>query len=311
MRALLIVNPHATGAGRTRRAAMVATLRAGMAVDCVTTQRRGHAGELAADAAADGVDLVVTLGGDGTMNEVVNGLLTTRHAGSSERVATAVAPLPCGSTNVFARALGLPRDPLLAARQVRDAAGTGRRRYVGLGLADDRYFTFCAGFGLDAQAVRAVEAARDAGGGGAAPRKYIAAALRGYVTTDRRDPALLVRARDGRDTPVFLAIVSNTAPWTYVGPVAVNPNPRAGFDHGLDLFGLRRMGVPRILTLLPHVFGRTARQLTGPDLLTLHDEPELLLRAHRPTALQIDGEYLGEYTEVRLRSVPGALPVIV
>lgn len=345
MRALLIVNPHATGAGRTCRAAVVTTLRTDMTVDCAQTRYRGHARELAADAAAGGTDLVVTLGGDGTANEAVNGLLSGREAAAPALPrlpppggrevpptgrelpppqptgrevppagggSTAFAPLPCGSTNVFARALGLPRDPLFAARRIGAAASAGRRRSIGLGLADDRYFTFCAGLGLDARAVRAVEAARDAGSGRAAPATYVAAALRAYLTADRRRPALLVGGHGGRpDIPVFLAIVSNTAPWTYVGSVAVNPNPGARFDGGLDLFGPRRLAPARVITLLPRLFGRTVVRPTAPDVLALHDEPELLLRARRPTSFQIDGEYLGERSAVRLRSVPDALPVIV
>ena len=156
MRALLVVNPKATTTTERGRDVLVRALRSEVDLAVEYTQRRGHAAELAPRAASDGYDVVVTLGGDGTVNEVVNGLLRD---GPGPTV-PALAVVPGGSTNVFARALGLPKDWTEGTGVILEALHTGRVRTVGLGRADDRYFTFCAGLGLDAEVVRKVERAR-------------------------------------------------------------------------------------------------------------------------------------------------------
>ena len=127
----------------------------------VETTDRGHAIELGRQAAEEQVDLLITLGGDGTVNEAVNGML--ENGPGPGRPALAV--VPGGSTNVFARALGLPNDPVEATGQILDALRENRRRAIGLGTADDRWFTFCAGLGLDAEVVAAVEHGVEAAGG--------------------------------------------------------------------------------------------------------------------------------------------------
>src|SRR5262249_39562665 len=135
---------------------LVRALRSEVDLTVEHTRRRGHASDLAHRAAQEGLDLVVTLGGDGTVNEVVNGLL---RAGPRPGL-PALAVVPGGSTNVFARAIGLPRDWAEATGAILDAVHRGRTRTIGLGRADGRYFTFCAGLGLDAEVVRRVERAR-------------------------------------------------------------------------------------------------------------------------------------------------------
>ena len=112
------------------------------------TNRRGHAARLAQGAAADGMDVVVVLGGDGTLNEAANGL-----AGSQ----TALAVLPGGSTNVFARTIGMANDPVEATSQLLSALATGSTERVGLGRANARYFLLHAGIGFDAAVVARVE----------------------------------------------------------------------------------------------------------------------------------------------------------
>ena len=309
VQALLIVNPHATTTTVPRREVIVRALGSEVELEVVETRYRGHASALAAEAADSGCQAVFTLGGDGTINEAVNGLL---HAGSGPGTGPpALAPLPGGSANVFVRALGLPADPVDATGLMLEAIRTGRERHVGLGLAGDRYFTFNAGLGLDAEVVRAVEGLR-AQGRAASPVLYLRTAVRQfYSVTDRHRPALRLE-RDGH-APVdrlFIAIVSNTAPWTYLGTRPVNPNPRARFETGLDLFALRRLRTIATLNALRQMLTSGEQPPRGRHVVSLHDQAELTLRSGRPIACQVDGEYVGERECLTFRSAPRALRVI-
>lgn len=309
MRALLIVNPHATSTTQLRRDVIVRALSSAVELEVVQTRYRGHATALAAAAAGDGFGLVLTFGGDGTVNEAVNGILSPDPADGDAR--PALAALPGGNANVFTRAMGLPTDPVDAAGQVLAALTEGRSRSIGVGRAGDRYFTFNAGLGLDAEVVRAVDGQR-ARGRIATPALYLRMTLRQYYrVTDRRHPALMLEM-DGQPPagPLFLGIVSNTAPWTYLGQHPVNTNPRAGFDTGLDVFALRSMRTVSTARVLRRMLSATGRELRGNSVLTMHDLPELTLRSARPVAFQVDGEYVGEHECVRFLSVPDALRVI-
>ncbi len=287
-----------------------------MDLEVVETRYRGHAGTLARQAASDGFQLVLTLGGDGTVNEAVNGLLRGRPPGSDP----AFAPVPGGNANVFTRALGLPADPVDATGRILDALRAGRDRRVGLGCASpddtstgkpDRYFTFNAGLGLDAEVVRAIEGLR-AHGRTLTPGLYLRTALRQfYGVTDRRQPALtLERAAKSPIRDLFLGIISNTSPWTYLGRRPVNPSPGAGFDTGLDIFAMRRMRTIGTLKALRQMFAQRSEPPQGRDVISLHDQPAFTLRCDRPVALQVDGEYVGEHESVTFRAVPHALRVI-
>jgi len=309
VRALLIVNPHATSTTPLRRDVIARALSSAVELEVVQTRYRGHATSLAAAARNDGFGLVLTLGGDGTVNEAVNGILGDTRGGTAASV-PALAALPGGNANVFTRAAGLPADPVDATGQVLQALAEGRYRRIGLGLAGDRYFTFHAGLGLDAEVVRAVDGHR-ARGRTATPVLYLRMILRQfYRVTDRRHPALTLE-RDGHPPagPLFLGIVSNTAPWTYLGRRPVYTSRQAAFDRGLDLFALRSLGTVSTL--------RTASRLLSADgeprgrsVLALHDQAELTLRSARPVAFQLDGEYVGERESVRFLSVPDALRIV-
>jgi diacylglycerol kinase family enzyme len=356
--ALLIVNPHATATTPLSRDVITHALASQIDLEVVETRYRGHAGTLAREAASEGFQLILTLGGDGTVNEAVNGLLRGAQPGTEP----ALAPVPGGNANVFTRALGLPADPVDATGRILEALRAGRDRRVGLGCASldqasldqacldqasldqatphqanpvpagpnqanpdqanpgqasphqarrDRYFTFNAGLGLDAEVVRVIEGLR-AGGRTVTPGLYLRTALRQfYGVTDRRHPALALE-REGKSAigHLFLAIISNTSPWTYLGPRPVNPSPGAGFDTGLDIFALRRMRTIGTLSALRQMFAQRSEPLRGRDVVSLHDQPSFTLRADRPVALQVDGEYVGEHESVTFRAVPRALRVI-
>ena len=186
MRALLVVNPKATATSSRTRDVLARALGSEAKLDVVETRARGHATSLARRALTDGIDVVVALGGDGTVNEVVNGLLAD---GPGPDV-PALGVVPGGSANVFARSLGLPDDPVDATAELITALHDGRRRSLGLGRADDRWFVFAAGVGLDAEVVERVERRR-AKGRTATPGLYVRSALRQFFAgTDRRHPAV-------------------------------------------------------------------------------------------------------------------------
>ena len=290
------------------------------------TRYRGHATSLAAAARSDGFGLVLTLGGDGTVNEAVNGILgpaaTPDGAAAAGHLAAsgpsadaaslpALAALPAGNANVFTRNVGLSPDPVDAAGQILQAITTGRYRTIGLGMAGDRYFTFNAGLGLDAEVVRAVEGRR-ALGRALTPALFTRMALRQYYRiTDRRRPAITIsRPAELSAEAVFNCIVSNSAPWTYLGRRAVNTNPDAGFDTGLDLFVLRSLSTPSTLRTLRQMLSDRLEPPRGRNVITGHDLGAITLTAGRPVAFQVDGEYIGETELVRFEAVPEALRVI-
>ncbi|MEU9129095.1 diacylglycerol kinase family protein [Kitasatospora sp. NPDC048540] len=323
MRALLVVNPKATTTSTRTRDVLTHALRSDLKLDVAHTEYRGHARDLARDAAAEGaVDLVVALGGDGTVNEVVNGLLAQ---GPSERVPR-LAVVPGGSTNVFARALGLPNDPVEATGALLDALAHGRERAIGLGKAmteglPDRWFTFTAGLGFDAGVVGRVEQQRRAG------RKsthalYVNQALRHYVTEreHRRSGPVTLEMHGQEPVPsLVLAIVSNTSPWTYLGSRPVLPSPSASFDTDLDVFGITRMtafGTARTVRqiLRSHAPADGAAKASGPSgkhVVSYHDVRHFTLVSQEPAPFQVDGDHLGDRSRVSFTGVRRALRVIV
>jgi len=309
VRALLIVNPYATSTTAVRREVITHALDSELDLDVVQTRYRGHAAHVAEGAAREGFGLVLTLGGDGTVNEVVNGILRARPPGADG--APLLAALPGGSANVFIRALGLPVDPVDATGRILRSLPAGRTRTIGLGLADgSRYFCFNAGLGIDAEVVRVVEGLR-ARGRGASAALYVRTTVRQFTTvTNRREPALTLE-RDGQPAMdgLFLGIVSNASPWTYLGQRPVNASPRAGFDTGLDLFAMRKLGTLRTLNVVRQMLGDGGP--AGRHIVSLHDQDALTFRAARPVAFQVDGEYVGEREHVMLRSIPNALRVLV
>jgi diacylglycerol kinase family enzyme len=322
VRALLIVNPRATSTTRLRRDVIASALASAVQLDVVETRYRGHATKLASAAGSQGYGLVLTLGGDGTVNEAVNGIVGCDLPASE---LPALAALPGGNANVFTGALHLPRDPVDATGEILRALAERRERTIGLGLAGDRYFTFNSGLGLDAEVVRAVQGVR-AAGKPVTSSLYVRLALRQfYRQTDRRKPSLVVEVGDQQGDseqhraeqhgvtqhgPAFLGIVSNTAPWTYLGRREVQTTPHAGFDTGLDVLAVTRMSSLSTLHLIGQMFTMHSGQIRGRGFLSFHDQPQVTLRADRPVAFQVDGEYIGEREHVTFRSVPKALRVV-
>ena len=148
MRVLLVVNAAASSVTARRRVLVRKALSRGNDVILVQTERRGHATALARAAVRNGTECVVVLGGDGTLNEVASAVSGT---------SCALAALPGGSTNVFARTLGLPEDPVRAAEVTAASLAAGSIRPVGIGEVNGRPFMFHTGVGWDAALVAEVE----------------------------------------------------------------------------------------------------------------------------------------------------------
>ncbi|WP_406282940.1 diacylglycerol/lipid kinase family protein [Embleya sp. NBC_00896] len=309
MRALLVVNPKATTTSERTRDVLAHALAGDLKLDVVSTEHRGHAAELARQATEDGLDLVIALGGDGTINEVVNGLLVDGPAPSLP----AVAVIPGGNTNVFARSLGMPNEPVAATGFVLDALRAGRSREIGLGMADERWFLFCGGLGFDADVVGRVEDRR-ARGRRSTHGLYVRSAMRRfYGGRDTRKHGPLTLEVPGLDPVegICLGIVQNAVPWTFLGNRPLNPCPEASYDTGLDLFALTRMSTLPTLRHLAQMLGSTGNAPHGRHVVSLHDCDAFTLRAEEPVSLQVDGDHLGEHRSVTFRGVPRALRVIV
>ncbi|HKC26699.1 MAG TPA: diacylglycerol kinase family protein [Jatrophihabitans sp.] len=305
MRALVVVNPRATAMSPRERDVLAHALGSEATLEVAETENRGHAAALACRAMRNGTDLVVALGGDGTVNEVINGLLTDGvHAG-----VPALGVVPAGSTNVFVRALGIPNDPIEATGALLESVRTGSRRTVSLGLADDRYFCFAAGLGFDAQVVHGVERARRKGKR-STHVLYTRVGVREFFRADRRHPRLRVELPDGGQlTDVYFAIVANADPWTYVGNRPLHPTPDVTFDTGLDIYARRRMGTGGMLLSMARLSGSRPR-IGGRGAFVVHDVDQLTLVADEPLPFQVDGDALDFREKVTFRSVPQAVTVL-
>jgi diacylglycerol kinase family enzyme len=300
---LLLVNSSASSVTPRSRVVIQKALSADHDVTLAETSRRGHATRLAQGAAATDVDAVVVLGGDGTVNEAANGL-----AGTS----CALATLPGGSTNVFARTIGLPNDPIEATGFLLEALARGSVRRVGLGSVNGRYFAFHTGVGFDAEVVAQVERRSSLKRYAGHPLFVYAAFdtwLRHY---DRSRPRFSVHHQSGDVVDdAYLTIVMNTNPYTYLGNRPLDLAPEATLDSGLAAVTLRTLAFARTMRIIGSVFGsgRTLRRSRWVDHRT--DLDGLSIRGYGPIPYQVDGEYLGEVEELTFRHEPDVLDLVL
>jgi diacylglycerol kinase family enzyme len=287
-RRLLIVNPYASGVDDGRVQAVADALGD---VEVRRTERRDHATELVR-AAAD-AEAIFVFSGDGGFNEALNGLEHDAPIGF----------VPGGAANVLARALGLPRDPVRAARLLVSA----EPRRISLGRANGRRFGFASGVGLDAEVVRRVDALGRSEERGRAGNLVFALTIF-RVLLERRGrigPTLEIA---GRGAAAF-ALVANCDPYTYAGAVPVHVAPEARFELGLDLVApraLRPTALPRFARYA--LLGRG--QQRARDLVYGHDLDRIEIRCDGPLALQADGEDLGDVTEVVFEAERNAVRVL-
>ena len=301
---VVVVNRKASSVSSRRIEEVREILGARFELDMVDTNDRGHARVLAAEAAARGAGAVVVLGGDGTQNEAANGLVGT---------STALAVLPAGSTNVFARTIGLPNDTGAACRKLLDALERQSVRRVGLGTANGRHFLFHVGMGFDAAVVREVERRSSLKRLLGQPA-FVIAGVSAWVGHDRRRPLLEVEA-DGRsldgEGPAHLVVCLKTNPYTFLGKRPLDLAPDAGFDRGLAVVRLRTLALLPLLSVLTSAVGvgRPLQEHAGVDYS--YDHTEVVVRGRAPFPWQVDGDFCGEGEEVVLRHVPDCLTLVV
>jgi diacylglycerol kinase family enzyme len=310
MHAVLIENPIAGSVTRESLRVTERALEATFDLELVSTAARGHAAELAREAVEAGAKTVIAYGGDGTANEVVNGLL-----GAERSSDVVLAVLPGGGTNVLARSLGYPNDLVGATARLIDLVERGSPRRIALGLLDGegpdvslrRYFTFGAGLVFDGETVRRVNASslRKRFGDGA----FVYHALRTYFSIRRSDgPTLTVATPDG-DVQAWWASIGNADPFTYLGKRPFRLVPGVKPDRGgLDLVAGRHVRFFGTMRWLTSVL-TTAKHVRHPEILHLVDQDVIRITAASPAATQADGEYLGALSTLTAESIPSALPV--
>jgi diacylglycerol kinase family enzyme len=285
-RPLLIVNPQASAVTPESAAAVAAELGD---VEVVWTERAGQAKELAAGAD----EAIFVFAGDGGFNEVLNGVAP----------GVAVGFVPGGGSSVLPRALGLPRQPAAAARQLAEALRAGRTRRISVGRVNGRRFGFAAAVGFPAEIIRRVDALGRENGRRPPDRSYALAVARALAERrGRLDPGLEV---DGE--PVAFALVANCDPYTYLARLPVRAAPQARFEDGLDLVAPRRVrpgAIPRLAAA-----ALLGRPVAG--ALYRHDLDRLEIRSREAQPLQVDGEDLGDVTQARFECERGALTVLV
>ena len=303
LKILLVVNPSASSVTPRTQVVIQKAIAADHDVVLAETNRRGHAARLSQDAAMKNMDMVVVLGGDGTLNEAANGLAGTD---------TALAALPGGSTNVFARTLGLPDDAVEATGVLLSTIDRGAIHPVGLGSVNGRYFLFHAGLGFDAAVVAEVEKRGQLKRYASHPLFVYSAVdtwLRHY---DRRKPAFTVKFADGSVvTDGKFAICLNTNPYTYLGSRPLDLAPEATLDRGLVMITIRSLRVSKIARLAVGALRSSDALRKNKSVDYRTDLSEFTLEGHRPFPYQVDGDYLGEVTNLHFRHEPEVLRLLV
>ncbi|WP_419843032.1 diacylglycerol/lipid kinase family protein [Candidatus Poriferisodalis sp.] len=307
MRVLLLVNDSASSTTARTRVLIHTALSQRHDTEVAFTNRRDHAARLARGAAVSGIGAVVVLGGDGTLNEAANGVAGTD---------CILAALPGGSTNVFARTIGTPDDPLLAVRAVLDALEFGSVTSAGLGRTLGRYFLFHCGMGLDADVVERVERHPTLKRYLGHPLFLLAAV---EVLARRRDRRTgMLRAQVDSPAPAaiegcFAVIVANTDPYTYLGSRPVRVAPAAQLHTGLSVVGLRSLRFTDALGVLSAVL-RAHGSLAAVDpsvVQRIDDVHDVTVVGCRPFGRQLDGDHLGAADVCRLEWVPDVLQLAV
>jgi diacylglycerol kinase family enzyme len=293
-RAFLIVNPNASGVTPDLTVAVEDALRATGELETVLTERPLHAAEIAEAVSRGDAERIYVFSGDGGYNEVVNGLEADLPVGF----------IPGGSTSVFPRALGVPRDPVAAARAL--AASPAERR-ISLGRVNGRRFTFSGGFGIDAELVRRVDALGRASGKRANDLAFARTVAGIFAESRARFPPAMEVEGLGR---VAFALVANGHPYSYVGRIPLRIAPKAKFELGLDLVAPREIKARRLPQVAAWALAGKGQQ-RSPHVLYVHDADELVVRADRPMPLQVDGEDLGDVEEAHFEAERSALRVLV
>jgi diacylglycerol kinase family enzyme len=309
-RMLIIVNPYATTVSDRLKNLVVYALQGRFEVETVATEAQNHATEIGREVKDHGYDVVVAFGGDGTLNEVANGLAGTD---------VPVSVLPGGSTNVVCRTLGIPNDVVDATEHLLALADDWAPRKIDLGRADERHFVFSCGVGIDATVVKRVDAHPQLKSR-AGPYYYTWAAISSFYRSYMRNPVKLsVETDSGERSEGITALAQNSDPFTYFASRPIRVCENVTIDDGTLSLGVLHRATQRDMpTLIPRLFSETKpgarhRQIEHFDDVTratLTSISETDDGIARPFPVQVDGDYIGESTRLELAAEPGALTIV-
>ena len=297
MRALLVANTYATTTDGSIQSQVVDELSKHLEITVANTAARNDATEIAKEAQQQGFEIVIGLGGDGTINEIANGLL----ANGPNPSGPMLVAIPGGNGNVFARNMGLSENPLEATSQILNSLNAKNFKDIGVGkIATNnisRWFLFNAGIGLDAAVIAEMEARR-AKGKLVSDFAYATLALKElFAKTDRKHAGLNLASESGEvHRDAYFALIVNLAPWAYLGSKPLNPMPLAGHDTALDVYAPTSLSIPAIFRLASHALaGKSAiadRKVIPPIAPT-----QLHVHAERPLGIQVAGHFVTQSTE--------------
>lgn len=308
-RMLLIVNPYATTVSDRLKNLVVYALQGRYEVETVATEAQNHAIEIGRQVRDHGYDLVVAFGGDGTLNEVANGLAGTD---------VPVSVLPGGSTNVVCRTLDIPNDVVDATEHLLALVDDWAPRKIDLGSVDDRRFVFSCGVGIDATVVKRVDS-HPRLKSRAGHYYYSWAAISAFYRNYLVNPVRLRVEVDGKATEGITALAQNSDPFTYFANSPIRVCEGIAIDDGtLSLAVLQRAAQRDMPTLISRLFSERRpaarhRQIAHFDdvvAASVASISETKDAITRPFPVQVDGEYIGERTKIDLSVDPGALTVV-
>ena len=308
-RMLIIVNPYATTVSDRLKNLVVYALQGRYEVEAVLTEAKNHATEIGIEARDGGYDIVVAFGGDGTLNEIANGLSGTD---------IPVTILPGGSTNVVARTLGIPNDVVDATEHLLGLADRFEPRKIDLGIANGRRFVFSCGSGLDATAAMNVDLRPKLKARGG-PYFYTWVAISAFYRHYLRNPVRMRLEAGDHGSEGITVLAQNSDPFTFFGNRPVRVCENVSFDDGtLSIAVLRRAAQRDMGPVITRVLYDRLRasqhrhidhfeDVTSARVESLSHDPVGELR---PFPVQVDGDYIGAFTELELGLDPGALTVV-
>jgi diacylglycerol kinase family enzyme len=303
-RMLVIVNPYATTVSDRLKNLVVYALQARYEVEAVDTEKRTHATQICREAAAEGYDLVVAFGGDGTVNEAANGLVGSE---------TPLTALPGGSTNVWSRSIGMPADVVDATERLLQMADDFRPRRVDIAKVNDRHFVFASGAGIDASATKHVDARPQLKSRGG-PWYYTASTLGTVARNYMFKPPRMRLEAGGRVHDGITVVVQNSDPFTFFRSRPIRVCEGAGLETGtLSAAVLDRASPIELFTLVPRVLSGSARRVLRSrrvqGLTRLHTATVSTLD-ERPVPLEVDGDYIGDVEHAEYSVEPRGLGVV-
>jgi diacylglycerol kinase family enzyme len=310
MRTLLVANTFATSTDDAIQTRVVSELSKHLDITAVNTSARNDAIEIARSAQQQGFELVIGLGGDGTVNEIANGLLLD----GPNPEGPLLAAIPGGNGNVFARNMGLSENPMEAAAQILSSIQNRKFQEIGVGrIATNnisRWFLFNAGIGLDAAVLAEMEARR-ASGKTVSDFAYATLALRElFARTDRKHGSISLVSDSGEvQRNAHFALIVNLAPWAYLGSKPLNPLPSASHHTALDVYAPTSLSVSAVLRLASRaIAGKSAEN--DRNVIALTNQKQVHIQAESQLWIQVDGDVIAQSTELTATHIPNALRVL-